>query len=562
MLELQAVLHRPALAELLGMTPRALQFFLYRLQPKHRYRTFTIAKRAGGVRTIRAPIVPLKRAQERAAELLGAYYEPRACVFSYVKDRSIQMNAAGHVGKRWVLRVDLQDFFPSINFGRVRGMLLAPPFSLPPDVATTLAQICCHENQLPQGSPASPVISNLICRGLDNALAKLARAHRCTYTRYCDDLVFSTNRRVFPAVLAELDPEKPSTVMVGPALLQEIQKAGFVVNPAKVRLAPNSQRQMVTGIVTNARLNVPRKFLRDVRMVLFVWKQHGRDAAATWYFDKHDKRNRAPGKATPLFEQVIGGRVQYLGSVRGWNDPTYLRMASKLAALDPKFRPTQRKVVKHLQDIVLHLYVEGRTDKRHIEMALASLQSQGRFKDLRLQIDEKDRGSQDLLKLCRSLSERPQTAPCVFVFDSDERQIITQVTLNSNETKNWGNSVYSLVIAPPAHRAADDRICIELLYADGDLCRTDEAGRRLFLGAEFRQPSGRHVSLEAYTTTPNKSSLVIEENVFDFAETKLCLSKSGFVKVIQRDAAKVDFQGFAPLFEQLVTLRDELGAGA
>jgi RNA-directed DNA polymerase len=556
-----SLLDRADVARALGTTPRLLNFLLFRISSRRRYRRFKIKKRSGGTRTIRAPIPPLRQAQSRFATLLDARYQPRSCVFGYVKSRSIQMNAACHVGKRWVLRVDLKDFFPSINFGRVRGMLLAKPFSLPPSVATTLAQLSCHENELPQGSPASPVLSNLICRGLDGALAKLAREQRCSYTRYCDDLVFSTNRRAFPAVLAAFDPSRPLSVTLGSALQHEIERAGFTVNAAKVRLCPSSQRQMVTGLIANVRINVPRKFIGDLRMILHVWRKLGTDAAASWYLSKHDKRNRPPGKGTPSFNYIVRGKVQYLGSVRGWSDPTYVRLGQRLAALDPTFRLTTKTLATQHPTPTLHVYVEGKTDKMHIDTALKSMQSAGRFKNLRIEIEDKDRGSQELLKLCRSFSERLQTAPCVFVFDSDERNVIPQVTDSNGDTKDWGNGVYSFVIARPPHRANDDRLCIELLYADADLRRADDAGRRLFRGSEFRQPSGRHVTLDAYTTTPNKSSLVVEDNVFDFAEKKLCLSKSGFTTVIRKHAASVNFDGFGPVFDQLAAVHKRITDG-
>jgi RNA-directed DNA polymerase len=535
-----------------------LNFLLYRLSPKRRYRTFEIKKRSGSTRTIHAPIVPLKKAQRRIAELFAACYEPRSCVFGYVPKRSIQQNADCHRAKRWVLRVDLKDFFPSINFGRIRGMLLAKPFSLPDSVATTFAQLVCHQNQLPQGSPASPVLSNLICRGLDRALAKLARDHRCTYTRYCDDLVFSTNRRAFPAALAEFSSDLPLRAVVGPALDQEITSAGFAVNTDKVWLRSGSQRQMVTGLVTNTFVNVPRHYIRAVRTILYVWEVRGLDAAASWYFANHDKKNRPPGKFQPKFQQIVRGKVQYLGAVRGWNDRTYVKFGRKLAALDPSFKLTKRTPSKHPPNFTLHVYVEGRTDKRHLEMALAALQAAGSFRDLRIQIEDKDRGSQDLLKLCRTLSERLQTPPCVFVFDSDEAGVVPQVTDSNGDTKDWGNSVYSLVLASPPHRQNDIRRCIELLYSDADLQRVDDQGRRLFLRSEFRQATGRHTTLDAYATGTNRTSLVVEDGVFDFAEKKLCLSKTGFANVIQKAGSLVSFQGFVPVLQQLVDVRTRI----
>ena len=112
-------------------------------------------------------------------------------------------NAYIHKRRRYVLNLDLEDFFPSFNFGRVRGFFIKDKhFALHERVETIIAQIACHDNELPQGSPCSPVISNLIAHLLDVRLARLAKAHKCTYSRYADDITFSTNRKEFPSDLA------------------------------------------------------------------------------------------------------------------------------------------------------------------------------------------------------------------------------------------------------------------------------------------------------------------------------------------------------------------------
>ena len=124
------------------------------------------------------------------------------------RDLSIVTNARPHKGRRYVLNLDIEDFFPAFNFGRVRGFFLKNNnFMLSEKVATILAQIACYQNSLPQGSPCSPIISDLIAHTLDVYLAQLARRYTCTYTRYADDLTFSTNRKnAFPRALADLPP--------------------------------------------------------------------------------------------------------------------------------------------------------------------------------------------------------------------------------------------------------------------------------------------------------------------------------------------------------------------
>src|SRR5665213_1957925 len=118
---LQAIKTPNELAIVLGISPTRLRYLLYRLSPAERYRVFELRKRSGGTRTIRAPIRPLKQVQRKIVDLLAPYYKPKNCVFGYVRERSHKLNAEVHAQSRWVLRVDLKDFFPSIHFGRVRG---------------------------------------------------------------------------------------------------------------------------------------------------------------------------------------------------------------------------------------------------------------------------------------------------------------------------------------------------------------------------------------------------------------------------------------------------------
>jgi RNA-directed DNA polymerase len=362
--QLAALSSRDDVAAFLGVKPRLLKYVLYKLTPKERYREFSIRKRNGEARTIRAPIARLKGWQSLVAALLGSQYTPPRCAFGYIDGRNILKNAAEHEAPRWVLRVDLQGFFPSISFGRVMRMLMAKPFSLNGEVATTLAQLCCYDGELPQGSPASPVISNLLCRGLDYRLSKLAKAKGCSYSRYCDDLVFSTERTTFPRALAQFAADGSTEVTLGALLVNTIADARFAVNPAKTRLRPASQQQMVTGLVVNRRVNIPRKYVRTLRVILYEWKRRGTDAAAAWYFAEHDKKHRPTGKEAPAFAAVVRGKVQYLGSIRGKDDFLYLKYATWLSRLDPKFqkpttRPRSPAAGRYGR---LTVYVEGATD--------------------------------------------------------------------------------------------------------------------------------------------------------------------------------------------------------
>lgn len=260
-------------AYLLGVKPKGLAYTI-RVQPLvSRYTTFTIPKKSGGVRTIHAPEPGLKLIQARLAVLLQDCLADinaergiqEKISHGFRRGRSIVTNAQQHVGKRQVVNLDLIDFFPSINLGRVRGFFINNKhFRLKEPVANTLAQISCHGNELPQGAPTSPVISNLIAHILDVRLAGFAKATGFHYTRYADDLTFSTNLKDLPPKLVRYD-EVSTKWVVGSRLRKEVKDAGFRINDAKTRLQLKQSRQDVTGIIVNKGVNVRIEYYKDAR---------------------------------------------------------------------------------------------------------------------------------------------------------------------------------------------------------------------------------------------------------------------------------------------------------
>lgn len=282
---LQAANSLSDLAKLLNYTPRGLAFVLYKTSAESRYSTFDIAKSGGGVRTIQAPNNQLKLLQSRLADLLSdcldkieaAKPDRRRVSHGFQKGRSIVTNARAHRRRRFVLNLDLKDFFGTINFGRVRGFFIADRnFGLDPKVATVIAQIACHNNALPQGAPSSPVISNLIGHILDARLIRLARDHGCTYTRYADDLTFSTNRRNFPRQLARASILKSNRWVIGKQLKGAIKKTGFSINPSKSRMQIHGSRQETTGLIVNEKVNVRQEYYRSVRSMCSSLFQTGK----------------------------------------------------------------------------------------------------------------------------------------------------------------------------------------------------------------------------------------------------------------------------------------------
>ena len=551
-------------AALLNIRLSQLTYLTHVVPTQRRYRSFELRRKNGSPRPIRAPIKPLKTAQAALAEALLPFYRTPHTVHGYVNDRSILTNARIHRNQRWVLRVDLENFFPSINFGRVRGLFLAAPFSFSSTVATLLAQLCCHENQLPQGAPTSPLLSNLICGSLDRRLARLAREARCYYSRYCDDLVFSTNRASISPFLLTINPDT-NIPRVSGALREAIEASGFRINDEKTRLRKRTQRQLVTGLVTNVFVNVPRDYVRSVRALLYIWRRHGEADARTRLL-MHRPRNRPPGKSDTPLALIARGKVQYIGSVKGWNSSVYMALAAQLAGLDPTFHPTIKQ--SGGPQILLRILAEGKTDYIHLEFAIRRLQAQGEFTDLdlRFQSDSQNRGGDDeLLKHCEVLSRLKQQPPVVCIFDRDKASMISQVTSSGTSLKGWGNDVFSIAIPHPPFRDSTDVLCIELLYSDAFLRHRDNEGRRLYLKREFDQESGQHLSERVHCTTPKRDSIIRDDDVFDMATgKKVSLSKRAFAEAVKAERepyAKADVNGFRPLFEVLREIARQLRAG-
>jgi 5S rRNA maturation endonuclease (ribonuclease M5) len=272
------------LAILLGYKPKALSYILYKIPSENKYIEFKIPKKNGGERRIKAPVDQLKTLQKRLAGLLNKCFEEiwtkskhkRPLSHGFRKTFSILTNANEHKHKRHVFNIDLQDFFPSINFGRVRGFLIKNAyFELDPKVATVIAQIACHDNELPQGSPCSPIISNLIGHLLDIRMANLAKKAKCTYSRYADDLTFSTNRKEFPEIIAIKKNGYDNDWVSGKVLKKEIEKVGFTINEKKTSLQYKTARQVATGLVVNEKVNIKREYYKLARSMCYALFQSG-----------------------------------------------------------------------------------------------------------------------------------------------------------------------------------------------------------------------------------------------------------------------------------------------
>jgi retron-type reverse transcriptase len=315
-----------------------LNYFLNPRRSIGHYRTFSIPKKSGGLRTISAPVKMLKSFQTYVGKLLEAFYDAPDCVMGFTSGRSVVDNAELHYGKAYVFNTDLKDFFPSISQARVWGNLKGRPFNFDEKIASAIAGLCCirvpvegvpedapekerFRHVLPQGSPASPVLTNIVCRNLDRKLSGVARRFHLRYTRYADDITFSGNQDVFQEG-GEFITE----------LRRVISSEHFTINEKKTRVQRRHERQEVTGLVVNDRVNVTRDYFRDVENLLFIWERHGTEAAYT-AFIKHYTPKQNLNTGIPDMHSVVQGKLLYMRMVKGDDNRAWRKLQRRFNRL-------------------------------------------------------------------------------------------------------------------------------------------------------------------------------------------------------------------------------------
>lgn len=261
-------------AKFIGVKLQTLTYLLYIKKIDNCYNTLEIPKKNGDTRTICVPNKNLKKVQKKLYNKLSTYYDEiktqnnftSKISHGFEKNRSIVTNAEVHKNKRYVVNLDLLDFFPSINFGRVRNYFIKNNyFEINDDIATILAQLTCYKGTLPQGASTSPLIANMICNIMDIRILKIAKKYRLDYTRYADDLTFSTNNKYF---LNDYDKFLEDIKNI-------IHRSGFELNSKKTRLLFSNSRQEVTGLVVNKKISVPKEYYKNTRAMAHSLYKNG-----------------------------------------------------------------------------------------------------------------------------------------------------------------------------------------------------------------------------------------------------------------------------------------------
>jgi retron-type reverse transcriptase len=230
--ELPPVVSIRCLATLFGYSPKFTGAMYWRSE--RYYRTFSIPK-GKKQRTIHAPKIALKVIQKWFGFYLSKTVKCGECVYGFVKGRSAIEAASLHCGADWVYSVDIADFFPSTPLNKVKKAL--KELGYPEHGAELIAKLCCYNGMLSQGSPASPVLSNLVFRDADTELEAVAKHLKVRFTRYADDIVFSG--------IGEFPGELKSKIRA------IIESNGWKVSVKKERLAKQPNRLKVHGLLVN-----------------------------------------------------------------------------------------------------------------------------------------------------------------------------------------------------------------------------------------------------------------------------------------------------------------------
>nr|WP_314369197.1 reverse transcriptase domain-containing protein [uncultured Acinetobacter sp.] len=533
------------LASSLGITVKQLDFISHSSKA-NKYKKIEIPKKDGGMRELFVPNSFLKEIQRKILPELQKSYEPRGCAFAYIKGKDIKQHAEKHKDKKWVLRIDLKDFFSSIHFGRVRGVYKY--LGCNDEISTYLAQLSCYNGKLPQGAPTSPILSNLIVMKMDGQLSKLAKDNLCFYTRYCDDIYFSTNRKKFPQNIAFFDHSSDNKFcQIGGDLEKIIKGNDFIINEKKVYLSNKSNRQFVTGLVVNEKVNVNRKFIRNIRPIL---KRLQKDEKfKKEYFEKFNK---------DILSQ-LRGKIEFIGNIRGYDDPVYRKYALALSKLDPSYIFNKRNLSFGDGQLV-EIYCEGVTDYLFLKEYLKLFKSRGIFTDLEIRFREDsnftggDTQLLDAYKKIQLMNSSLNNHLTIFVFDKDNQTIIKYFEKSENELKGL-----KPLFLPCPDGYETSEYCIEHLFKFDDILKVkDNEDRRIYLKSEFN-PKGFHKNRDLIYMKMNQKTLVADDEVFCLqTQNNVALSKAKFAELATGKYLKeLDLSNFEKLFLEITYLKNE-----
>ena len=236
-----------------------------------KYSSFTVPKKDGTKRQIDSPCLNLKKIQKKISIVLTDKYNNRLepNIFGFRPKLSIKDNAKFHTNERRsahrnvIVKFDVANFFPSISYQRIK-LLAKKLFHFSNGASNLFAMLTTYQGRLPQGSPCSPIISNLICFRLDHRLMEMSQKAQSKFSRYADDVTFSLNNENH---LQDLVTSKNNKWVPSEEILKIFNENGFSLNEKKTIVHFQWQSQRITGIVINEKINLKREYLETIRLI-------------------------------------------------------------------------------------------------------------------------------------------------------------------------------------------------------------------------------------------------------------------------------------------------------
>lgn len=223
------------------------------------YQLIELKKKSGGTRLLHEPDRKLKQIQHTILREILMCFTPSKYAKAYVRRRTLADNASPHIGKRYLLKIDISDFFGSIRFGQVYAAAFNAKH-FPRQVGVMLTAFCCYKGVLPQGAPTSPALSNLVMRGFDDHIGDWCARRSIAYTRYSDDMTFSSDEPLYHVY------QKAKSML---------EESGFRLNEEKTRFVISASRQSVTSLTVNEKVAVSREYKRRVRKEAYYALRYG-----------------------------------------------------------------------------------------------------------------------------------------------------------------------------------------------------------------------------------------------------------------------------------------------
>ena len=252
---------------------------------KHYHNAF-IPKSDGTKRKLSVPDFILKQVQRSIADNILAHYPVSKYAKAYAFGTNVQKNAMPHIGKKKILKLDIEGFFDNIIYSKVKDVVFYEEKFAEP-IRILLSMLCYHRDALPQGAPTSPAITNIIMYDFDEKIGAYCEQKGIAYTRSCDDMTFS----------GDFDEKEVIELVKG-----ELRKMGLFLKNRKTAVIPNTKRQTVTGIVVNEKINLAKEYKKKIRQEMYYITKFG--------LDEHLRRGGEADKKKYLLS--LKGRISFV----------------------------------------------------------------------------------------------------------------------------------------------------------------------------------------------------------------------------------------------------------